>query len=148
MIDLDLTMAVQLVNFIITLVVLNMLLIRPVRELIRKRHNTLEGLASDAAELNGRAEKALKDYQNALQGARETGAALRKSAREDAEAVGQTLIGEASASARERVHAAAEAAAADAARSRDALRADVPNLVQAVLTRLVGSAGKAKKVKA
>jgi len=141
-------MGIQLVNFLVTLVVLNILLIRPIREIIRKRRETLDRFAAEAAGLDKRAAKTLADYQAALENARERGAVLRKQAREEAETAGQALLADASGKAHETLRAAADATAADIARTRDALRADIPGLVQAMLTKLVGTAGKTKKVKA
>ena len=43
MIDINITAAIQLVNFLVTLAALNYLLIRPVRETIRKRKELMSG---------------------------------------------------------------------------------------------------------
>ena len=44
MVDLNITLWIQLANFLVTLVVLNYLLISPIRKIIRKRKDNVEGL--------------------------------------------------------------------------------------------------------
>ena len=51
MIDLNITLLIQLVNFLITLVVLNFLIIRPVRELIKKRNENMTRLINEAEKI-------------------------------------------------------------------------------------------------
>ena len=43
MVDLNITLWIQLANFLVTLVVLNYLLISPIRKIIRKRKDNVEG---------------------------------------------------------------------------------------------------------
>ena len=42
-VDLNITLWIQLANFLVTLVVLNYLLISPIRKIIRKRKDNVEG---------------------------------------------------------------------------------------------------------
>ena len=67
MIDLDVTIFVQLANFLITLVVLNYLLIKPVRDQIAARSALTSGYASDIERFTSQAEEKLSDSQTALQ---------------------------------------------------------------------------------
>ena len=48
MLDLNITMAFQLVNFLIAIYVLNILLIRPIRDIIKKRNGIMDGMAEEA----------------------------------------------------------------------------------------------------
>ena len=47
MVDLNITLWIQLANFLVTLVVLNYLLISPIRKIIRKRKDNVEGLIGE-----------------------------------------------------------------------------------------------------
>lgn len=82
MIDLDYTLIVQFINFVITLVVLNFILIKPVRGIIKKRADTLGNLLSGAEEFNAKAEEKLTGYQKALDEARAQGTAERNAVKE------------------------------------------------------------------
>ena len=49
MLDINITLLIQLVNFIVTLVVLDYLLIKPIRGIIKKRRDLAAGMLSDEA---------------------------------------------------------------------------------------------------
>ena len=48
MLDLNITLVFQLVNFFIALYVLNLLLIRPIREIIRKRKAVMDDMSGES----------------------------------------------------------------------------------------------------
>ena len=78
MIDLDYSFFIQLVNFIITLVVLNILLIDPIRKIIKKRQEVMAEKLGKIEQFTGQAEGKVKDYQAALDEARRQGVDVRK----------------------------------------------------------------------
>ena len=49
MLDLNITMLFQLVNFFVALILLNVLLIRPIRNILRQRKSGMDGMGSEAA---------------------------------------------------------------------------------------------------
>ncbi|HIU17286.1 MAG TPA: ATP synthase F0 subunit B [Candidatus Avidesulfovibrio excrementigallinarum] len=139
MIDLDLTLFIQLFNFFVTLVVLNVLLIRPVREIIRKRRETTAALTAEADGFLTRANTALENYESALRTAREEGGALRRQAREEAENGGQRVLAEAHADAHRVISQKREATMDEVRKGREALRADIPSLTAGIFDKLVGA---------
>ena len=66
MIDINITAAIQLVNFLVTLAALNYLLIRPVRETIRKRKELMSGLGREIDGFLEEAQTRLAGYEAAL----------------------------------------------------------------------------------
>jgi len=82
MIDLDYTIFVQFINFVITLVVLNFILIKPVRGIIKKRADTMSNLLDGAEEFNAKAEEKLTGYAKALDEARAQGTAERNTVKD------------------------------------------------------------------
>ncbi len=70
MIDIDVTIVVQLVNFLIAVVVLNYLLIKPVREQIAARKDLTAGYASDIETFTAEANQKITGYEAALAEAR------------------------------------------------------------------------------
>ncbi|MDY7000992.1 MAG: ATP synthase F0 subunit B, partial [Thermodesulfobacteriota bacterium] len=73
MIDLDVTFFYQFVNFIIILIVLNFLLVRPIRDIIKKRNDILAGYVSEAEKFTAEADEKLKNYNAALDEAKAAG---------------------------------------------------------------------------
>ncbi len=83
MIDLDFTFFIQFVNFVITLVVLNFLLIRPIRDIIAKRKTYMSGMVDDADQFIEQAESKLENYQKQLTEARAEGTLKRNTLKEE-----------------------------------------------------------------
>ena len=71
MLDLNITLLFQLVNFFVALILLNVLLIRPIRNIIRQRKSVMDGMGSEAASFEEQAAQRLADYEAQLQGARQ-----------------------------------------------------------------------------
>ena len=71
MLDLNITLVFQLVNFFIALYVLNLLLIRPIREIIRKRKAVMDDMSGESESYEYQAEQRLSDYDNQLTRARQ-----------------------------------------------------------------------------
>ena len=71
MLDLNITLVFQLVNFFIALYVLNLLLIRPIREIIRKRKAVMDDMSGESESYEYQAEQRLSDYDSQLTRARQ-----------------------------------------------------------------------------
>ncbi|MFW6315458.1 MAG: ATP synthase F0 subunit B, partial [Desulfohalobiaceae bacterium] len=78
MIDLNITMLIQLVNFLILLAVLNLILIKPIRGIVQQRQEKMAGELSRIEEFNAEAERKMQEYQQALDKARQEGVAIRE----------------------------------------------------------------------
>jgi F-type H+-transporting ATPase subunit b len=83
MLDINLTLFIQLANFLITMAALNFLLIRPVRDMIKKRRALASKLLQEADSFAQEAEKRLDGYEKALAEARRKGAASRDAKKEE-----------------------------------------------------------------
>ena len=70
MIDLNYTFFVQLVNFLIILTVLNLILLRPIRGVIKKRAEVMKEKMTSIEAFTTQAEGKLANYKAALSGAR------------------------------------------------------------------------------
>lgn len=77
MIDLDFSFFVQFVNFIITLLVLNILLFGPIRTIIKKRGELMAEKLGKVEQFTTQADAKLRDYQAALADARKDGVEIR-----------------------------------------------------------------------
>ena len=134
MIDINITAAIQLVNFLVTLAALNYLLIRPVRETIRKRKELMSGLGREIDGFLEEAQTRLAGYEAALTDA----SALRKEARAEAEAEEKAIRARAGREAQASIQAGQASVRAEADAAYAALRKQVPAYADAALARLLG----------
>lgn len=137
MIDLDVTLFIQLGNFLITLVVLHYLLIAPVRGQILKRRATIEGIEAEVKNFVDKADAQLADYENTLKSAREQATHQRNDAREAAEAAGLEIQSEAARAAQATVHAAQNAMRAEIGRTREALIQELNDFTKSAVSKLL-----------
>ena len=63
MISIDVTLFFQVVNFLITLFILNALIIRPIRDVLARRRAHNEALAGDAGSMKDIAARKLESYE-------------------------------------------------------------------------------------
>ena len=137
MLDLNITMLFQLANFLITLFVLNLLLIRPIRKIIRDRKALMDNLSGEAEAFETKAKDRLENYEAELTKARQDATAARESGRlagqkeqqalvEAAQKEAQGILGE----ARKKLNAEAESSLAE-------LRSQIGKLSQQLATRVL-----------
>ncbi|MDY0275931.1 MAG: ATP synthase F0 subunit B [Desulfomicrobium sp.] len=132
MIDLDYTFFIQLVNFLITLTVLNLILYRPIRGIIKKRAEVMSEKLGSIEEFAAEAEEKLTNYQQALSGARSEAQQLRMSLKEEGMSEETTVLSKAGTEAAEKISVA---------------RQEIDSQKQTALTSLHGAvAGYAKEV--
>ena len=101
MLDLNITLLFQLANFFIALIVLNILLIRPVRDIIKKRNGIMDDMAAAADAFNAEATEKLNAYEAELARARQEAGLTREEGRQSGLSEQQNIVGEAQQSARQ-----------------------------------------------
>ncbi|MDQ7031860.1 MAG: ATP synthase F0 subunit B [Desulfonauticus sp.] len=77
MIDLNFTFFIQLVNFLIALMVLNLILYRPIRGIISKRAEFMSSRLEEIEKFTSAAEEKLESYNSALEEARKQAQSIR-----------------------------------------------------------------------
>lgn len=140
MIDLDVTFFVQLANFLVILTVLNLILYRPIRGIIKKRAEVMseklrliEGFAADA-------EEKLANYKTALSGSRTQAQAVRMGKREEGQAAEADLLAKAAKDAAEKLAAARKEIESQKASAMKVLRADVSGYSKKVAEKVLSKA--------
>ena len=83
MIELNMTLLIQLVNFLILLAVLNLILYRPIRGVIKRRSEKLASDMSEVEKFNERAGEKLGNYEQSLQEARKQAGDIRAQYRDE-----------------------------------------------------------------
>ncbi|MDR0238826.1 MAG: ATP synthase F0 subunit B [Deltaproteobacteria bacterium] len=138
MLDFNITAIIQVVNFFIAVVVLNYLLIRPVRDIIKQRRAKMGDMLASAEAFAGAADAQLAEYQGSLGRARQEAALSRASAREDALREQQTLVAEANKRAQAQLAQAKESLLREIQNARTALEAQVKPLAAKAVSRMLG----------
>ncbi|WP_029897291.1 ATP synthase F0 subunit B [Desulfohalovibrio reitneri] len=138
MIDLDITIFIQLVNFLIMWFVLDLILFRPIRGIIRKRNEHMEQQMDTVEKFSGQATEKLKNYEAALAEARTAGAQERDRLKEEGLGKEQELVGAAQKDASAKVQASRQEISAEADKAKETLKADVRKLAEAATAKILG----------
>jgi len=88
MIDIDITMPIQIVNILILIVIMNAVLYRPVRSILEQRQKKMAELGEDAENFKKNAQMRLDDFERKMREARAVAKAKFDEARSAAQAVG------------------------------------------------------------
>ncbi|MBG3876653.1 ATP synthase F0 subunit B [Desulfovibrio oxamicus] len=138
MIDLNITFFFQLVNFLVTLVVLNAILIRPVRGIIRQRRDKMSGLLGESEQFAGQADTKLKNYEATLVKARAEATAERDKARAEGVAREQVILADAGRQAQDYLEKSRQEVAAQVKTAMDALKGQVDALAAKATAKVLG----------
>jgi F-type H+-transporting ATPase subunit b len=140
MIDLDWTFFAQLVNFLIILTVLNLILYRPIRGIIKKRAEVMSEKLGSIEDFAAKAEAKLESYKTALSGARVEAQQLRVALKTEGVAVESSVLAEAGAKAAEKVAAARKEIDGQKQAALKALREEVASHAKNVADKVLSKA--------
>lgn len=101
MLELNITLIFQLINFFIALFFLNWLLIKPVRAIIAKRNQMMDEMAGEADKFRAEAEARLRAYEAGLAQARKQAGLTREEGKSAGLAELEKILGGAQKSARQ-----------------------------------------------
>lgn len=139
MLDLNITLLIQLGNFLITIIVLNILLIRPLRKVMRERRELMDGLGSDAEGFETKAKARLDNYEAQLAEARRQAAANREEGRGEGMREQQAVLDSAQKEAQGILAEARAKLDAEAQNSLAELRGRVGDYSQQLAARVLGA---------
>jgi F-type H+-transporting ATPase subunit b len=138
LIDIDLTVVVQFVLFLITMYVANKLMFQPYLDLRERRKAGIDGARAEAEQMTAEADKKLADYEKSLAAARErAGEEGGKVRREAAEYEKQT-IEKARTAAQEATEAAQKKMRSETAEARAQLLPQAEALARSISSKLLG----------
>jgi F-type H+-transporting ATPase subunit b len=138
MISLDVTMFIQMVNFLITLVVLNYLLITPVREKIAERKALTSGYAGDIEKFTSAATEKLSKYEAALAEARTQAGQAREALKAQGAAREQEMLHAAHAEASAYLQSSREETAKETQAAMKTLLSQVNDLAAKAMSKILG----------
>lgn len=141
MIDLTLDgVLIQLVNFLITLIGLNILLFRPIRAIIKQRKDLMAGQMDKIETFTNQAETKLKGYEEQLQVARLEGNEVRNKLREEGVAEEQKLLTAAGEEASKTLKVARTEINAQVKSAMEALARDIDTYASKATDKILGQA--------
>mgnify|MGYP001548089512 CR=1 FL=1 len=138
MINIDVTFFFQLVNFLIILILLNWVLIKPIREIIKKRQDHMDGMLVEAESFASDAEEKLKNYEAALAEARAAGTEERMKMKDKGVAEEQAIVGAATAEAQEVLQSARKDVTDQVKAAMDTLKGQVDAFADKAVGKVLG----------
>lgn len=137
MIDIDVSFFIQIVNFLITWMLLNLVLIGPIRGIIRKRGEFTATQVEAIERFNLEATTKVKDYEAQLVAARKAGVEERTKQKDLATAEEAGLVDAATKKAAETVAAARADVAAQTTAAMKSLKAEVEKLAARAVEKIL-----------
>jgi F-type H+-transporting ATPase subunit b len=132
MIDINIALLYQLINFLILLIALNFILFKPIRQVMREREQGISSALEDAKAAQNRMQSLLEHYNTSLAESKQKAASSYNTiyqqgldAQRDLISAERTKAGEMLDKARAEIAAAANSARADLKKEADRLSQDI-----------------------
>ncbi len=138
MIDVDWTLFMQIANFLILVFLLNMVLFRPIRGILKERQGILSGLQSDITSFTATEQGVRQDIQSELLSARKSGINKRDMIKQEGSAVDAGLMEKAKAEVDDEMARMAAKIKSDVAAARDALKPQAESFALDLATKILG----------
>ncbi len=138
MINLDITLFIQVLNFLLGLAIINYLFVRPIRSVIARRRALYHASRTEADSLMEAAEKKLESYNARLAQAQAEAVALKEGIRAEAQKNAQSQIEVAGNEARRILADASERVRKECSQAQDELDAKVGGFAQIALKNMLG----------
>ncbi len=136
----DWTIILQFVNFIVLMAILNAILYRPMRNMLKHRKETIDGSHERANELESQIEEKMARYEEKLQEAKLQGNQEKNQLRQAAAGEEAKILGEAREEANDRLQAVKDQVAGEAESAGKKLKADAQTLAGDIATKILGRA--------
>ena len=142
MLDINITLLIQLVNFLVTLIVLNFLLIKPIRDIVKKRRDLAAGMLTDSEDFISDAAVKLENYNAALTKAKEEAVAAREAYKNEARVKESDILEAARADAQAFLQSSREETKAAMAETLESLEQRIPELSRLVVDQMLGKTNR------
>ncbi|AMV73966.1 ATP synthase F0 subunit B [Desulfuromonas carbonis] len=140
MINIDWTILLQFFNFVVLMFVLNIILYRPLRAILAKRREAIEGNHAKAKELAGQIDAKMAAYQEQLQEAKLKGAQEKAQLKKQAAGQEAKILGAAHEEANAHLQQIKGQVATEAAAARSALKKETDSLAGMIAGKVLGRA--------
>ncbi|MBS3778809.1 MAG: F0F1 ATP synthase subunit B [Desulfovermiculus sp.] len=137
MIELNITLIIQLVNFLILLALLNVLIYKPIRGIVKQRQAKMSSDLTEIERFNQQARSKLDEYQAALDRARKEAGEIRESEKKTAVAEEKDILATAGEEGATALNAARKDIEAQSQEARKALSQQVKKYAKLVSDKVL-----------
>jgi F-type H+-transporting ATPase subunit b len=137
MIELNITLFIQLVNFLILLALLNVIIYKPIRGIVKQRQAKMSSDLTEIEGFNEQARSKLEDYQAALDRARREAGEVREVQKKEAVAEEKDILSAASQEGNKMLSAARKDIEAQSQEARKALSQQVKKYAKLVTDKVL-----------
>jgi len=137
-IKVDWTIWLQFVNFFVLMAVLNFLLYRPLRDILNRRRETIDGSYAKAKELEAQINEKMERYQEQLQTAKLKGNEERAELRKAASGEEADILGKAHSRAAEQLQEIKKKVAGEADAAAKMLKKETEALATQIASKVLG----------
>ena len=137
MINPDITLFIQMINVLILLFVLNFILFRPIRKIIKERNQIVETFNSDITSLTGEAQSSMEKFEVKILEARQEGVGRVQSMKDEGEQAEVELIATTTQEVQAKIEEARKKVASDIQDARTELQKQVQIFSVAVTEKIL-----------
>jgi len=134
----DYTLFLQLANFLFLLFILNIILYRPIRQILGKRKAEVDGLQNSVSELEGKANRFAGELEEGMAKARKSGYQEKESLKSQGLEEEKTLLKEAATASGERMGQARTAMEKKLVEARGALETELSLFSKELAEKILG----------
>jgi len=138
MINPDITLFVQMINFLILLFILNLILFRPIRNIIRERNQIIESFNSDITSLTDEAQDSMERFEQKVLEAKKEGMSRVQGKKGEGEQAEAELIAATNEEVQAKIQEARQKVRSDVQEARTQLQAQVQAFSVAVTEKVLG----------
>lgn len=138
MINPDVTLLIQMINFLILLYFLNLFLFRPIRKIIKERSQIIDNFNVDITSMTDKAQESVDQFEQNIMKAKREGMAKVQSMRDEGEEAEARLISAAGEEVQGRIDEARKKVASEIQGARTQLQAQVQAFSIAVTEKILG----------
>jgi len=138
MINPDITLIIQMINFLILLFILNLILFRPIRNVIKKRNQIIQNFNSDISSLTDEAQDSMERFEQKVLEAKKEGMAQVNKMKGEGERAEADLISATNTEVQAKIEEARKKVASDIQAARTQLEAQVQAFSVAVTEKVLG----------
>lgn len=138
MIDINISLFIQIANFLFMIIIMNVLLYKPIRNIIKQRKEKIEGFESDISGLASQAEERVKEIEARLVEARRDGFSKKDAIMNEGFQEEKNIVDAASGNAEERIEEIKAQIVGEIASAREALQAELVVFSSELAQKILG----------
>ena len=140
MININWTVLVQIANFLITIFLLNMVVYKPIRGILKQRRAKMDGLESNIQSISADAESKNQDFEGGIKEARIKGQNRKETLMQEAADQEKTIVAQITEKAQKDLAAVKATIARDVTGVQQALEKEIDTFADAITQKILGRA--------